>query len=139
MKLGLRDIFVHKTQNSYVQFLRYGFVSVVALVVDFGGLIILKEAAGLNYLVAATISFLLGLVVNYLLSALWVFHSSKLLNKKHEIILFSLIGLVGLALTGLILWVLTSKFKVYYILSKAVATFIVYFWNFGARKKYVFH
>lgn len=139
MELVLKKIFVHKTHNSYVQFFRYGFVSVIALVFDFGGLILLKQVAHINYLLAATISFLAGLVVNYLLSALWVFHSSKILNKKSEIVLFSAIGLVGLGLTDLILWVLTSKFKIYYILSKAIATVIVYFWNFGARKKYIFH
>ena len=111
----------------------------MALAVDFGGLVILHEYGHINYLIAASLSFLAGLVINYLLSALWVFHSSKLLNKRHEFLLFSVIGLVGLGLTDLILWVLTSHFGFYYIFSKAVATVIVYFWNFGARKKYIFH
>lgn len=139
MELLLRRVFVHKTQNTYVQFFRYGFVSVAALAVDFGGLVFLKEYAHLNYLLAATISFVAGLIVNYLLSAFWVFHSSKLLNKKHEFLLFTGIGLIGLGLTDLILWILTSGLGIYYVLSKAIATVIVYFWNFGARKKYVFH
>lgn len=139
MKSLLTQIFVHKTRNQYVQFLRYGFVSVVALAVDFGGLVGLKEYGHINYLVAATISFIGGLIVNYLLSAYWVFHSSKLLNRKHEFVLFAVIGLVGLGLTDLILWILTSGLGLYYVLSKAIATVIVYFWNFGARKKYIFH
>ncbi len=135
----VRQIFIHKTQNTYIQFFRYGFVSAVALAVDFGGLVTLKEYGHLNYLIAASLSFLAGLVVNYLLSAFWVFHSSKLLDKRHEFILFSVIGLVGLGLTDLILWVLTSGFGLYYVFSKAIATVIVFFWNFGARKKYIFH
>jgi putative flippase GtrA len=135
----IRRIFIHKTQSTYIQFLRYGFVSTAALAVDFGGLVILKEYGHLNYLIAASMSFLAGLVVNYLLSAFWVFHSSKLLNKRYEFILFSVIGLIGLGLTDLILWVLTSGFGLYYVLSKVIATVIVYFWNFGARKKYIFH
>jgi putative flippase GtrA len=131
-------LFVTKTRNTYIQFFRYGFVSVLALVVDFGGLIILKEFAHLYYLIAATISFVAGLIVNYLISAFWVFHSSKLSNKTHEFLLFALIGLVGLGLTDAILWALTSGLGLYYIYSKAIATAIVYFWNFGARKKFVF-
>jgi putative flippase GtrA len=139
MELLFRRVFVHKTQNSYVQFFRYGFVSIAALVVDFGGLILLKQYGHLNYLVAATISFLAGLIVNYLLSSLWVFHSSKILNKKNEFLLFAGIGLIGLGLTDLILWALTSGLGIYYVFSKAIATVIVYFWNFGVRKKYIFH
>jgi putative flippase GtrA len=135
----IRQVFVHKTQNQYVQFFRYGVVSVAALVVDFGGLVLLKEYGHINYLLAATISFIGGLIVNYLLSAFWVFHSSKLLNKRHEFLLFAAIGVVGLGLTDLILWLLTSGFGFYYVLSKAISTVIVYFWNFGARKKYIFH
>lgn len=132
-------VFLNKTQNAYVQFFRYGFVSTAALVVDFGGLVVLKEYGHMNYLVAASISFLGGLFVNYSLSRLWVFHSSKLLNKWHEFSIFAGIGLIGLVFTDLILWTLTSGVGLHYILSKAIATMIVYFWNFGARKKYLFH
>jgi len=135
----LKWIFIHKTQNSYVQFLRYSFVSTIALVVDFGGLVVLKQYGHINYLIAATISFIAGLAVNYLLSVLWVFHSSKFSDKKREIIFFTVIGIVGLILTDLIMWVLTSKLGMFYIWSKVIATVTVYFWNFGARKKYVFN
>jgi len=135
----LKRVLVFKTSNGYIQFMRYGLVSVIALVVDFGGLVILKEHLGMHYLTAATLSFLAGLVTNYLLSAYWVFHSSKLLNKQHEFLLFTAIGIIGLILTDLILWSLTSGLDIHYVISKAIATVIVYFWNFGARKKYVFH
>ncbi|HEV2412224.1 MAG TPA: GtrA family protein [Candidatus Saccharimonadales bacterium] len=139
MKQTISRVFRDKTQNKYVQFFRYGFVSTLALVVDFGGLVALKQYGHINYLVAASISFIAGLIVNYSLSRLWVFHSSKIENVRYEFLLFSLIGLVGLGLTDLILWVLTSGLGLYYVLSKAVATVIVYFWNFGVRKRYVFN
>ena len=135
----VKKILIDKSKNTYVQFFRYGFVATVSLAVDFGLLVYLKEVDKVNYLLAATISFTFGLITNYLLSVLWVFHSSKLVSKKHEVLIFGLIGLVGLGITDLILWVLTSGFGVYYVLSKIVATSIVYFWNFGARKKYIFN
>lgn len=139
MELFLRQVFLHKTTNKYVQFFRYGFVSVAALAVDFGGLVILKQVGHINYLIAATISFIAGLLVNYYLSILWVFHSSKLESKWHEFAYFAIIGVIGLGLTDLILWILTSKFGLFYVFSKIVATMIVYFWNFGVRKKIVFN
>ena len=132
-------LFVDTTKNVYVQFLRYGFVAGVSLMVDFGGLIILKEYAHIHYLIAATISFVAGLLTNYFLSSLWVFESSKMSSKKREFLIFAAIGLVGLALTDFLLWFFTDFFGLYYMLSKVIATILVYFWNFGARKKILFN
>ncbi len=138
MELLFKRVFVRKTHNTYLQFLRYLFAATIALIFDFGGLIVLKQNFGLNYLVAATVSFTIGLIVNYLLSAFWVFHSSKL-KKRHEILVFIVTGLIGLVLTDLILLALTTGLGLYYIFSKIIATVIVYFWNFGSRKKFIFH
>lgn len=119
--------------------MRYAVVAFVALFVDMSGLIFLKEIAGLNYLLAATLSFILGLTTNYVLSVYWVFHSSKLDNKRMEFFFFAIIGVIGLVLTDTLLWILTSKLGLYYILSKAIAVIMVYFWNFGMRKYYLFN
>lgn len=135
----LKKLLHGKTRNHYVQFIRYGVVSVAALIVDFGGLVLMKHFGHINYLLAGTISFIAGLLVNYVLSILWVFHSSRMINKRQEFIYFAAIGLVGLGLTDLILWALTSGLGIYYVISKAVATVVIYFWNFGMRKKYLFN
>ncbi len=134
----LKRVFLNKTRNNYIQFMRYGFVSTVALAVDFGGLVALKQYAHMNYLVAASFSFIGGLLVNYVLSILWVFNNSRVAKRSTEFGIFAIIGLVGLGMTDLILYVLTSGFGLYYVLSKAIATIIVYFWNFAVRKKYLF-
>ena len=60
MRDFLHAIFFQKTQNTYLQFLRYGFVAIASLMVDFGGMVFLKEIVNLNYIVAATISFMAG-------------------------------------------------------------------------------
>lgn len=134
---GIHRIFVRKTNNSYLQFFRYGFVSLAALAVDFGGLILLKEVFGLHYLTAATISFSAGLVTNYLLSLLWVFGRSKY-SRLTEFSIFAGIGVVGLVLNDLILWILTGNLGLYYVLSKIVATGVTFIWNFSARKYILF-
>jgi len=124
-----------KSDNSWVQLLRYGGVAGVGLVFDFGGLIFLKQEAHLNYLVAATISFLVALVVNYFLSMWWVFPLSTH-GRWREFTMFGAIGLVGLGINDLFIWLFTSRFGLYYLESKAIATIIVFFWNFLARKAY---
>ena len=132
-----KKLFVHKTQNPYIQFIRYGFVSGVALVVDFGGMVLLKEAFHVNYLVAATLSFTAGLVVNYLLSLIWVFEKSKH-SRYVEFAIFSGIGIAGLVINDLVIWSLTDKFGVYYMISKLVATVMTFLWNFSIRKFLLF-
>jgi putative flippase GtrA len=131
----LKQVFWHKSDNALAQLLRYAVVAGIGLVVDFGGLIILKEYAHLNYIVAATISFTVALVINYYLSMWWVFPPSRH-SRWREFVMFGAIGLVGLVLNDLIIWALTSGFGVYYVWSKAISTAIVFSWNFFARKAF---
>lgn len=136
-KSVLKQVFVTKTQDSLIQFIRYGLVSGAALVVDFGGMILLKEVFHVNYLIAATISFVLGLIVNYLLSLVWVFERSQYSRKK-EFTIFAAIGICGLGLNDVVIWLLTGKLGVFYVLSKLVATLLTFLWNFSARKYLLF-
>ena len=73
MKDTLARLVRDPTDSTLVQLLRYTFVGGVAFVCDFGALYALTEFAGLHYLISASLSFLLGLGVNYALSVLWVF------------------------------------------------------------------
>ena len=130
----LNKLFIKKTDNTLIQLFRYTFVGGIAFVVDFSSLYILTEFAGLHYLYSAAIAFILGLIINYILSILWVFKSRAVNKKIFEIIIFAVIGIIGLGLNELIIWFSTEKFKLYYLYSKLISTAIVYFWNFLARK-----
>lgn len=132
-------LFKEKTDNTFLQLFRYTFVGGFAFLVDFGTLFALTEFLHIHYLVSAGIAFILGLTVNYFLSVKWVFNSRAMDNRLLEFLLFSAIGLVGLALNELFLWILTDIFLIYYLFSKLITTFIVYFWNFFARKVMLFN
>jgi len=129
----VKRVIWHKSERTWVQFLRYAVVAAVGLVVDFGGLVLLKEVGHVFYLLAATISFVVALLVNYYLSIWWVFPASRF-SRKQEFMMFGAIGLVGLGLNDLMLWLLTSGLGIFYVWSKAISTVIVFFWNFFARK-----
>ncbi len=130
----LNKLFVEKTDNTLIQLFRYTFVGGIAFVVDFSSLYLLTEFAGLHYLHSAAIAFILGLIINYILSILWVFKSRVINKKLFEFIIFAIIGIVGLGLNELIIWFSTEQLKLYYLHSKLISTAIVYFWNFLARK-----
>jgi putative flippase GtrA len=123
-----------KSDKTSVQLVRYAFVAGIGLAVDFGLLVLLTEA-GMHYLTAATIAFVVALVVNYVLSMLWVFPRSRH-SRWREFGMFGAIGLVGLGLNDLLMWVLTSGLGMHYVLSKAVTTGLVFTWNFIARKSF---
>lgn len=130
--------FLGKTDSTFIQLFRYTFVGGFAFIVDFGLLYVLTEFAHLHYLTSAAIAFLAGLVVNYVLSKLWVFSKSSYKSKVTEFIVFALIGVVGLGFTELLMWTFTDVVGAHYIVSKIFTTILVYFWNFFARKIIIF-
>ena len=117
---------------------RYTVVGGIAFLIDFFLLFSLTEWAGLHYLLSATVSFSVGLVVNYYLSVVWVFSHRSCRNPHFEFVVFLLIGLGGLFLNDLIIAFLTPLLKGNYMASKIVAASVVYFWNFIVRKKVLF-
>lgn len=140
MKPGhlFKRLFYGTTDRLLVQFVRYFFVGGFAFVVDFGLLYILTEYAGLHYLLSATLSFISGLLVNYVISCIWVFSNSKFKNRLVEFLFFAAIGVVGLLLNDALIWLFTDCIGTHYMFSKIVAAAIVYLWNFFARKYLVF-
>lgn len=87
---------------------------------------------------SAAISFLLGLVVNYALSRTWVFCNRTMSNTTLEFTVFAAIGLAGLGLNELGMWLLASKAGIQYLLAKLITAGFVYVWNFGTRKYALF-
>lgn len=138
LKRIVRKSLLENTDHFLIQLLRYTFVGGLAFLVDYGLLYGLTEYLHFHYLLSATVSFLAGLFVNYLISRWWVFSKSKFGSKGVEFALFALVGAIGLLLNNLILWMITTYLSVYYMYSKLVATVVVYMWNFLARKYWVF-
>jgi putative flippase GtrA len=144
----LKKILFSANTNPFVQFFRYLIVGGAASVVDIGVFYFCASFLGINHLVANTLSFTLGLLINYFLSRQWVFN-----NKNHHLMkdfsLFALIGAFGLLLSELILFILidlkvlqhffsTMDTHLLKLVAKVCAVFIVLFWNYIARKKMVF-
>jgi putative flippase GtrA len=129
-----RRVIIDPTDSLTVQFLRYTVVGGCAFLVDFSVLVLLTSFVGLHYLISAALAFLAGSVTNYALSTAWVFHQRTFSDRRLEFLLFAGIGLVGLGLNEALMWLLTDGVGLHYMLSKLGATFLVYFWNFLARK-----
>ena len=139
MNERLQKLLQGKTHSLSIQLFRYFLVGGLAFLVDYGSLWFLTDVCGLHYLLSAAIAFLLGLTCNYLLSRVWVFDSNRLENRWAEFLVFALIGVVGLGINELVMYLCTDVLQLHYLLSKLLSTALVFFWNFFARKFILFN
>lgn len=120
------------------ELIRYFLASVAALAVDFSILTLLTSFAGVHYLLSGGAAFTLGLLVIYVLSVHWVFDARPTSSWLREFFIFAAIGVVGLAINELVLWIFTSVLGFFYVYSKIFSIVLVFSWNFGARKTILF-
>lgn len=118
----------------FVQTVQYFWVALLGLVLDFGTLVLLTEVFQVNYLLSAVCGFLVGLVVNFVLSERFVFQDPKLRSGWVRFALFGVIGLAGLGMLTGLMWLQVEVLGWDYILAKVLATVFVYMWNFIARR-----
>jgi len=117
---------------------RYIFIGGIAFIVDYSLLYILTEELKFYYIFSSFISFVAGLIVNYILSIKFVFEKRKMKNKKLEFIYFSLIGIGGILINQFLMWFFTEKIGLFYMYSKLLSVAMVFLWNFSIRKYFLF-
>lgn len=123
----------HGRRLAATEFLRYLAVSVVALAVDTAALLL--AANFVHYLWAATLGFLLGAATSYLLSVRWVFRHRRLAAfPKTEFAAFAAVGVAGLGLNNLSIYVAVEHTGLGLLAAKAGAAVLTFSFNFGLRK-----
>lgn len=125
-------------KNKKTQIFRYLPVAVIATIGDFSILYFLVSKLGIYYLVGAFFGVLFGLVINHLLCINFVFEDRKFKKLNKEIIFLGLITIVSIFLTLWFVFVFTDIFKMFYMVSRGITMFIVFAWNFLARKYIIF-
>lgn len=119
------------------QIVRFGIVGVIAFVVDYAVLLLLTEVAGIHYLISSAVSFVVSVVVNYVLSIAFVFETDKSRGKGWEFVLFAVMSAGGLGINQLMMWLLSEGMFIPYQLSKLLATAVVMVYNFVTRKLFL--
>jgi putative flippase GtrA len=116
----------------------YSAASLGALAVDMAILWILVDFLSWGYLLAATVSFLAGVVVAYWLSVKFVFKEHRLRNRKVELATFIAIGTAGVAVNAGVMTIAVRYFGIHYIIAKCVAAGCTCMCNFVARRQMLF-
>lgn len=153
--------FAHANSKELVRFLKFAVVGTLGAVIDFGTLNLLILALGFSKMLANTCSFTVAVLSNFIWNRLWTFPESRDRPIAPQLLQFFLVNVGGLLLNQVIFlsldaWVLgeagalaapmaalalnagLAHYELAYNLSKAVATIIVLFWNFGANRLWTY-
>ncbi len=130
------------------EIIRFVIAGGAGFAVELGALILLKEKAGLDTLIAVPIAFFLSVIVNYLICVFWVFSGAREQSRKNQVAFF-LTSAVGLLLNELLMFLFRVMwgedpvlFTVFsfpvslYVMNKILSTGIVMIWNY-LTKRYI--
>jgi len=110
----------------------------VAACVDIGLFMLFAKHLGLPYLRVSAASFVVATLVNYFLSIRFVFVSGQRFRRRWEMALVFVVSALGLALNQAILAFGVERLALGLLAAKLLATGAVFFWNYFARRMFVF-
>ena len=122
------------------QFLKFGVVGTIAFGIDYGVLMLLSQAFGVDPVLSAAVSFCVSVIFNYMASMRYVFTHRADMSRSREFVVFIVLSAVGLVIneacmaTGVAV-LGTSALMV--TVTKLFATAVVMVWNFFSRKKWL--
>jgi len=119
------------------QLVKYAGVGGVAAIVEWTSFGMLVGALHVFYLTAVILSFIAATATNYVLSARLVFVRGRHSPFK-EVFLLYLVSAAGLLFNLILMWLLVGLLGMHAMPAKIMSTGIVFFWNYGARKMWVF-
>lgn len=126
--------------------MKFGIVGVIAFVIDYGLFNLMVGVLHWHNVLAATISFIISLIFNYLASMKFVFTHRDDMARWMEIVIFVAAAVVGLFINDLIIWISTygmnrdafitqhAEYLLRSNIGKLIATAVVMVWNFVIRK-----
>ncbi|MDR7270572.1 putative flippase GtrA [Pelomonas saccharophila] len=119
------------------EFLLYLAASAAALTLD-TAVFNLSLRLGVNLPLSACLGFSLGLMLIYTISTRHAFSQHRVADRRNEFALFALIGVAGLLLTEVLLWLLVKQLSVAPLPAKLGSACGVFLFNFGLRKNLLF-
>ncbi|WP_329741575.1 GtrA family protein [Dyella sp. A6] len=122
-----------------MKIVRYFFVGGAAAALDFLIFAALTGVVHLSWFWSAIASFTAATLFNYVLSIRFVFKSgARFVRKHHELSAVFLVSSIGLMINQAVLWACIDIASIHPLVSKLIGTGVVFFWNYAARKHFVF-
>ncbi len=118
------------------QFLRYVAVGLAAAVAHYGALFALVQSRLTGDVVGTLVGFIAGGIVSYILNRRFTFIS----DRAHHAAMprFVAIAFGGFVLTGILMWILSDRLGVHYMLAQPLITSVVVIWTFAGNRFWTF-
>ena len=94
----------------------------------------LVEACEADLFFSTTVSFIVSVIINYVLSMRYVFDHREGMSRKREFTIFTILSVIGLGLNDLYMFVGVTFLSIGYQAMKAIATFLVTWYNYFSRR-----
>lgn len=91
------------------------------------------------YIAATVIGFVSAVLVNYILSSVFVYKYGNVGKNKHGFIKFIILSTIGLGLTSLGSWIGYDVIHGNLWLTKLIVQFLVFIYNFITRKLFIYN
>ncbi|WP_415962193.1 GtrA family protein [Collinsella tanakaei] len=125
------------TQETTKQFGKFAIVGLTSLAVDYALLMFLVEVLKADLFFSTTVSFIVSMIINYVLSMKYVFDHREGMSRKREFTIFAILSAVGLGLNDLYMFVGVTMLNIGYQAMKLISTFLVTWYNFFSRRKFL--
>lgn len=119
------------------QILRHALLGGSAFLIDLALLCLLVEVVGMGVFASNAISFTLSTIYNYFVSTRWVFMVGEGHSRGRDMLVFTALSAIGLAMSQFFMWVFVDLVQIHYVPSKIIATFLVTIYNFISRKVFL--
>ena len=121
-----------------MRIVKYFFVGGTAAVVDIGLFSFFAGYLGWPWIPVSISTFILATLVNYLLSIRFVFESGVRHQRHVELVGVFVVSGLALLVNQVVLYIAIELVGLQLIISKIIATGVVFFWNYYGRSKFVF-
>lgn len=133
MRNEVKRVNALKSDRISIQAIKYGLAAFGGFLADYAALLALKEWAGLHYLLAVPLAFLVGIAINYLIGV-WIVFQRGNTSLAKELTLFLAISLLALAITEGSMYLLTDILQIDYRISRLISGVLTYLFNFLSRR-----
>ena len=130
---------ISKIKNLFhanIQFIRYGFIGVAGLLIDFGLFILFIKYFGVHYQIANVIAFLGSSSHNFVLNAFFNFKKKDRLLVRY--LKYLSIGITGVIASAIMLFIFIEIMGLIEILSKIITIFFVTIAQFILNRRFTF-
>lgn len=126
-----------KLKRTSIQFFFYLIVGGLATIVEWVAFYVLSSLFKVHYAPATSLAFILSTAANWLFGRLIMFRNSKQSTAK-ELLKIYMVSIIGLLMNIAIMFIAIEKIGIQEMISKIIATGVVFIWNFLIRKLVIY-